>query len=182
LLGGRMRPLLALRVFVCLRCACGWGRVSLMAEMLLATFHGNLRTALADQGSGGVYAWKDEVLDGALLSVMQMGLGPAGVVVNDDEDGFDPGPASADARGLLVLQAALLLMGGQLPVGFKTRALSVMIRETERMETIAHLRRLIQRLEQNGDPHGTGTGGACFGVWQDLENELWRRTEVVRTT
>ena len=152
-----------------------------MSEIVLAAFHNNLRTALADQGVGGVFAWKDEVLNGALLSVMQMGLGPAGVVVNDSEDGFDPGPVSTDARGLLVLHAALLLMGGQLPVGFKTRALSVSIREGERKETIAHLRRLIQRVEQDGDPHGTGGGGMCFGVWQDFENAVWRRTEVVRT-
>ena len=150
-----------------------------MSATLFSEYHVNMRSALADFGTGGVYAWKDESLNGALITVVQTGFGPAGVAVNVAKTGFDPAPATPDARGYLIFQAALLLIGGQVPVGFKTRALQVRVDPLERTLTVDYLRRQIRRLETQGDPHGTGNS-ACFGVWADLENELSRATEPER--
>ena len=86
---------------------------------LFSEYHVNMRSALADFGTGGVYVWKDESLNGALITVAQTGFGPAGVAVDVAKTGFDPAPATPDARGYLIFQAALLLIGGQVPVGSK---------------------------------------------------------------
>jgi hypothetical protein len=139
--------------------------------MLITSLYTNLRAVLGDQGSNGVYQWKDEVLSGALLSVVQLGMGPAGVAVSVDGLSLDPAPASPDARGYLVIQAALSLIGGNTPVSFKSRGLNVMIRPEERITTIEHYRRLLAKLEKDGDPHGTG-GVSLFGIWQDFENAV----------
>lgn len=146
----------------------------------LSDFYVNMRTALADLGTGGVYQWKNENLDGALLSVVDLGIGPQKVVVNTDRTGFDPGPDTPDARGYLVFQAALLLLGGMIPMGVRTRAFSATVYPAERTLTLDHLRRLIRRIETEGDPHGNG-GKACFGVWEDLENTLSRTSQPSRT-
>lgn len=158
--------------------ACVLLTVSDMAEILLTDLRENMRAVLSDRGTNGVYQWKDEVLDGALRSVVQTGMGPADVAVNDSLDGLNPAPVSPDARGYLVLQAALMLMGGGLPFSYKTRGMSVSIRDRERQTTIEHLRRLLGKIEGDGDPHGTGIG-SVFGVWQDFENAVCR-TEPVR--
>lgn len=145
-------------------------------EALLAEFRENLRMALSDPGTTGVYAYQDEQLDGALRTIVQLGKGPAGVAIKEgDSTSLDPAPSTPDARGYLVFQAALLIIGGMIPSSFKTRAVSVMISPFERQATIDHLRRQVQQLETTGDPHGTG-GSACFGIWQDFENALCRRT------
>ena len=151
----------------------------LVVSTNLSEYHRNLRAALADFGTGGVYMWKDESLDGALLTVVQTGLGPAGVVVDSSLTGFSVAPATPDARGYLVFQSALLLVGGQTPVSFKTRAMAVNVNPVERAQTIDYLRRMIWRLENEGDPHGTGVA-SCFGVWTDLENALARSADPVR--
>jgi hypothetical protein len=141
-------------------------------ETALSEYHENMRAALADPGTLGVYAYQDAQLDGAMRTVIQTGLGPRGAAVKvGDPAVLDPAPASLDARGYLVFQAALLLIGGQIPVGFRTRAMSVLVSPFERQATLDHLRRQIQKLEKNGDPHGTG-GSSCFGIWQDMENAL----------
>lgn len=140
-----------------------------------AEYYINMRMALGDLGSGGVTKFRNESLDGALMSVVEMGIGPRGVAVNDAKTGFDPAPSTPDARGYLIFQAALFMVGGQRPVSIKTRALQTRIDPLERMSTIDYLRRQIQKLEKSGDPHGTG-GAKCFGVWADLENELVRET------
>ena len=145
----------------------------------LSEYFGNLRTALADQGTGGVYAWKDEVLSSALKTTVQTGFGPRGLELAEGGHALTTAPATPDARGYLVFQAAYMLMGGQLPVSFKTRALQVRVDPLERAQTLDYLRRQIKRLESEGDPHGDG-GTACFGVWQDLENALERTTEPER--
>ena len=145
----------------------------------LSEYHQNMRSALADFGTGGVFAWKDESINGALVTVVQTGLGPAGVAVNSTNTMLDPAPATPDARGFLIFQAALLLIGGQVPISFKTRALQVRVDPLERTLTVDYLRRQIRRLETQGDPHGSGRP-ACFGVWSDLENELTRATEPER--
>lgn len=138
-------------------------------------YHDNLRLALNDLGTGGVYKFRDESLSGALMSVVEMGMGPRGVAVNSGKTGFDPEPATPDARGYLVFQAALFMVGGMRPVSIKTRAMQTRIDPIERQTTIDYLRRQIQRLEKHGDPHRSG-GASCFGVWADLENELKRET------
>lgn len=145
----------------------------------LTEYYENLRTALADQGSGGVYAWKDEVLASALVSTVEMGVGPRGVLLTVDKLDLDPEPATPDARGYLIFQATLLLMGGRIMASFKTRAMQVRIDPGERTLTLDYLRRQIQKLEKHGDPHGDG-GASCFGVWSDLENALTRTTEPER--
>ena len=132
--------------------------------------------ALSDTGANGIYKYKNESLDGAIVSVVEMGNGPKGVTVAAGKTALEPAPATPDARGYLIFQAALLLVGGMIPVSIKTRALQTRIDGLERMTTIDYLRRQIQRLEKYGDPHGTG-GGKCFGVWTDLENALERTTE-----
>ena len=139
----------------------------------LSDYYVNLRMALSDQGVGGVYAWKDESLSGALRSVVEMGLGPKGVSMATGKPALDPAPQTPDARGYLIFQAALLLMGGRNMVSFKTRAMQARVDPAERLLTVDHLRRQIRRLETQGDPHGTG-GAVCFAVWSDLENEIER--------
>jgi hypothetical protein len=126
----------------------------------LTTYHKNLRAALADQGSGGVYQWNAEVLNSALVTTVQTGFGPAGVSVDPGETALDPAPATPDARGWLIFQSALLLVGGRMPVGWKTRAMQVRVDPMERMTTVDYLQRQIKRLEQNGDPHGDHDSGA----------------------
>lgn len=148
-----------------------------MAEEAISTYYPNLRAVLSDSGSNGIYQWKDEQLDGFLRTVVQTGLGPAGVTVKaGDPTMLDPAPASADARGYMIFQAALLAMGGRIMIGFQTRPMKVTVNAEERKLTVDHLRRLIQRLEKHGDPHGTGKP-TCFGVWADLENYVSRMTE-----
>lgn len=150
-----------------------------MAAVLLTEYLTNMRTVLGDQGSNGVYEWKDEPLLAALRGVVEMGLGPADVAVNEAGTSLDPAPATPDSRGYLIFKAALALVGGNTPVGWKTRGMSVTVVRGERQETINHFRRMIHKLETDGDPHGTG-GNAIFGVWLDLENELCRTGAVVR--
>lgn len=150
-----------------------------MSAILVSEYYGNLRSALADFGTGGVFMWKDESLAGALQTVVQTGFGPRLVTLNEAKTHFDPAPDTPDARGYLVFQAALLLIGGQVPMGFKTRALQVRIDPLERTLTVDYLRRQIRRLEAQGDPHGTG-GSACFGIWMDMENALDRTTDPER--
>lgn len=145
----------------------------------VSDFRANLRSALTDHGSNGVYKWRDESLDQAIVAVVQMGLGPKGVAVAAGLANLNPGPATPDARGYLVFQAALMLIGGQQPISIKTRAFQTRIDPIERQTTIDYLRRMIHRLESQGDPHGEG-GSACFGVWQDLENVLERTEEPER--
>ncbi len=146
---------------------------------LLTVYYKNMRTALADQGSGGVFAWKDEVISSALVSTVQMGFGPRGVAVAEDGLSLDPAPSTPDARGYLVMQATLMLIGGLMPVSWKTRAMQVRVDPGERALTVDYLRRQVQRLERDGDPHGDGAS-ACFGVWSDMENALDRTTEPER--
>jgi hypothetical protein len=145
----------------------------------LSEYHVNLRMALSDMGANGIYKYKNEALNGALQSVVEMGKGPKGVVLTNDKTAFDPAPATPDARGFLVFNAALLLVGGMIPVSIRTRAMQTRVDSIERMTTIDYLRRQILALETSGDPHGTG-GSRCFGVWNDLENALDRTTEPVR--
>jgi hypothetical protein len=144
-----------------------------MATELFTEYHVNLRTILGDFGREGVYKYKAESLTGALMSVVQMGLGPKGVAVSGDKTGLDPAPSSADARGYLVIQAAISILSGGIPVSIKTRALQTRVDPLERMTSLDGLRRLLKRIETTGDPHGTG-GSRCFGVWQDFENEVVR--------
>lgn len=143
----------------------------------LTEYYQNMRSALADQGTGGVYAWKDEVIASSLITTMETGMGPRGVKLSGDKTALDPEPATPDARGFLVFQAALLLMGGRIMASFKTRAMEVRIDPQERTLTLDFLRRQIRRLEQQGDPHNDG-GSACFGVWSDLENALTRTSAI----
>jgi hypothetical protein len=147
---------------------------------LLSEYRPNLRSALTDHGMNGVYKWRDESLDSAIKAIVQMGLGPKGVLLNAGGTHLDPEPATPDARGYLVFQAALMLIGGQQPISIKTRALQTRIDPMERALTVEHLRRQIHRLETQGDPHGDG-GSACFGVWADLENALERTTQPEQT-
>lgn len=148
-----------------------------MPDVDLTEYLENMRAALGDQGSSGVYEWKDEVLVGALRSVVQMGIGPNGVELNALGDGLAVAPASPDARGYLVFSAALTLVGGTQKISFKTRGMQVMTRHQEREATIAHLRRMLHLLETDGDPHGNG-GSAFFAVWTDYENALCRTQTV----
>ncbi len=146
-------------------------------EVPFTNYYLNLRTALADPGVAGAYGWADEQLRGGLLTVIQTGIGPLGMTVSEDNEKTvtDAAAESYDARGYLVFQAALLLIGGQVLFSHKQRALSVTYRPEERAMTIDHLRRMVGRLEKQGDPHGTGAG-KCFGIWQDYENALCPRT------
>ncbi len=144
-----------------------------MAKMLFGEFHNNLRTVLGDFGRGGIFKFKDESLTGALRSVVEMGLGPDGVTVSSDFLGLEPGPTSADARGYLIIQAAITMLGGGIPVSIKTRAVQTRVDPLERMTSLDALRRMLKKIEKEGDPHGKG-GSRCFGVWRDLENELSR--------
>lgn len=147
-------------------------------SIAISDLRANLRAALVDHGNNGVYRFRDESLDSAVKSVVEMGLGPRGVSVS--EANLDPAPATPDARGYLVFQAALLMVGGQQPASLKTRAFQTRIDPMERQTTIEYLRRQVHRLEMDGDPHGDG-GASCFGVWQDLENALERTVEPERT-
>lgn len=144
-----------------------------MATTLFSEYRVNVRTALGDFGRGGIFKYKDESVDGALRSVVEMGLGPKGAAVSADKTGLDPAPATADARGYLVLQTALFMLGGGIPVSVKTRAVQTRVDGLERMTSLDALKRMLKRIETTGDPHGTG-GSRCFGVWRDLENELER--------
>lgn len=150
-------------------------------EVPITSYYLNLRTVLADPGVGGVYAWQDEQLAAGLQTVIQTGLGPKGMALNGAGDLIETGTETEnyDARGFLVFQVALLMLGGQLPFSHKTRALSVIRRPEERELTLDHIRRQIKRLESTGDPHGNG-GGRCFGIWQDYENALEPTTEPVQ--
>lgn len=136
-------------------------------------YRNNVRTALGDFGRSGIFKYKDESVDGAVQSVVEMGLGPKGVAVDAGKTGLDPAPSTADARGYLILQTALFMLGGGIPVSVKTRAVATRVDGLERMTSLDALRRLLKRIEMTGDPHGTG-GSRCFGVWRDLENELER--------
>ncbi len=155
--------------------AC-WG----MAEALFSEYRTNLRTTLGDFGREGVFRFKNESLDAAIQSVVEMGMGPRGVAVNAGKTGLNPAPDSVDARGYLVLRAAMLMLGGGIPVSIKTRALQTRVDSLERVTSLDALRRLIQKLEREGDPHGSG-GSRCFGIWQDFENELGVTREPERT-
>ncbi len=145
----------------------------------LSEYFQNMRSALADQGTAGVYAWKDEVIASALVTTVETGMGPRGVLLNAEKTELDPEPGTPDARGYLIFQATLLLMGGRIMASWKTRAMQVRVDPMERNLTVDYLRRQIQRLEKHGDPHGDG-GSSCFGVWSDLENALTRTTEPER--
>lgn len=147
----------------------------------LSDFYENLRAALSDQGTAGAYAYRNESLDGALRTIIETGLGPRGVLLNEAKTHLDPEPATPDARGYLVFQSALFIIGGQIPFSFKTRAMSVHMNPAERALTVDHLRRQIKRLETEGDPHNTGRSSRCFGVWADFENAICRLTTPERT-
>lgn len=138
-----------------------------------------MRAALNDPGKVGAYQWKDEQLSAALRTVVQTGIGPKGVLLDETGENLSPEPATPDARGWLVFQACLLLIGGSSPVSFRTRPMSVTVDARERMETIAHFRRTLHDLLYNGDPHGTGNS-SFFGLWADFENHICRRTEPER--
>lgn len=147
-----------------------------MAKPLLDYFP-NLRTILQDVPVAGIYAYSDQQCADLLRTVVQTGLGPKGVDISEtDEQQLDPAPASPDARGFLVFQAALFALGGTTGVSWKTRAMSVTMAPREREQTINHLRRMINRLETEGNPHGDSTGNGFFGVWEDCENAIHRLT------
>lgn len=145
-------------------------------EILLSDYFVNLRTVLADPGTEGVYAWANEQLSGSLLTVMQTGLGPKTMAISGDKTKIviETAAENYDARGYLVFQAALLILGGQILFSHRTRALTINHHPEERAMTLDHIRRQIKRLESSGDPHGTG-GSACFGIWQDYQNALCPR-------
>ena len=144
-------------------------------EIPLTEYFMNLRTLLADPGTAGAYAWADEQLAGGLMTVIQAGLGPKTMVLTQDRLKVEVGVVEKyDARGYLLFQAALVMLGGQVLFSHKSRALSVTYRPEERALTLDYIRRQIKRLETTGDPHGTG-GTACFGIWQDFENALCPR-------
>ena len=146
-------------------------------EIPLTSYYVNLRTVLADPGTEGVYAYADEQLGRALQTTVQCGCGPRllALAVEDPWTMVQAGEVeNYDARGLLVFQAALLMLGGNILFSHKQRALAVNFRPEERAMTLDHLRRQIKRLETGGDPHGTGAA-ACFAVWQDYENALFPR-------
>lgn len=141
----------------------------------ITSFFENLRVALGDVGSNGVYQYKDEQLAGAIRTTIETGLGPKGVTISEDRLNLDPAPATFDARGFMIFQAALLLIGGRQNVNFATRAMKVTHNPAERAASIEHYRRKIKELEESGDPHGTG-GRKFFGVWTDFENHVFRHT------
>ncbi len=152
-----------------------------MAIESISTYYENLRAVLGDAGSNGVYQWKDAQLAAAVRTTVQTNLGPAGVAVkSDDPASLDPAPATPDARGYLVYQTALSLVGGRQNVSFQTRPMKVMHRPEERKMSIDHFLRMIRKIEEEGDPHGTGVA-ALFGVWTDWENHVCRLTEPTRT-
>lgn len=151
-----------------------------MAQALSA-LRSNLRTILQDVGTAGVYAYSDQSCDDLIRTVIQTGIGPAGVGLNDALDALDPEPSTPDARGYLVLKAALLAIGGTTGFNWKTRSMTVTMNPMERKHTLDHLRRTIAKLEADGDPHGTGLSSGVFGVWEDYENYIFRFTERERT-
>lgn len=150
-------------------------------EVLLTDYYMNLRAALADPGVAGTYAWADEQLRGGLLTTIQTGCGPRCMTLtaNNTKTLVDGETENYDARGYLVFQTALILLGGQVPFSFKQRSQSVQFRPEERSLTLDHLRRMIRQLEGNGDPHGSGSA-SFFGIWADMENALTRTTEGVK--
>ena len=152
-----------------------------MAIELISAYYENLRAVLGDAGSNGIYQWKDEQLAAALRTTIQTNLGPAGVAVKaDDITRLDPAPATPDARGYLVYQTALSMVGGRQNVSFQTRPMKVLHRPEERKMSIDHFLRMIRKIEEEGDPHGTGSA-ALFGIWTDWENHVCRLTEPTRT-
>jgi hypothetical protein len=144
----------------------------------VSDFRTNLRTVLTDHGRNGVTKWRNESLDDAIVSVIQLGFGPKGLGIASSAGGpvVSPSPATPDARGFLVFQAALFMLGGQQPVSIKTRAIQSRIDPIERQTTLEYLRRQIRRLETEGDPHGTG-GSACFGIWAEMETAFEKLEE-----
>lgn len=153
-----------------------------MEPIMVSDLRTNVRTALADFGQCGVFIWPNESIDAAIRTVIETGIGPRSVSIASLHGTvmLDPPPATPDARGHIVFHAALLLIGGQLPFSWHTRAMSVRTNPRERDLTISHLRRQINRLETDGDPHGDG-GTPVFGVWNDLENALRRTIEPVQS-
>ena len=152
-----------------------------MASELISAYFDNLRAVLGDVGSNGVYQWKDGQLLSALRTTIQLGLGPKGVaIMAGDDTRLDPAPTTPDARGYLVFQTALTMRAGRENVSFKTRPMQVMHRPEERAMTLDHLRRSIRKIEEEGDPHGTGIT-ALFGVWTDWENYVARLTSPTQT-
>lgn len=143
----------------------------------ISNYFSNLRTIIQDVPVEGITAYSDEQCADLIRTVIQTGCGPAGVAVSEgDEDVLDPEPSSPDARGYLVFMAALYALGGTTGVSWKTRAMSVTMTPRERVETINHLRRMIRKLETEGDPHGVGQGNGFFGIWEDCENAINRIT------
>ncbi len=142
-------------------------------EIPLTDYFLNLRTALADPGVAGAYAWADEQLAGGLLTTVQTGLGSKTMSLSEDKTKIVivANVENYDARGYLVFQTALIMLGGNVLFSHKSRGLAVTYHPQERAMTLDHIRLQIKRLESAGDPHGTGRV-ACLGIWQDLQNAL----------
>lgn len=137
-----------------------------MAELALTDFHEAVRLLVGDRGDVAIgYDYEAEQIDAALRTVVRSGWLPCVAVKSGDPTKLDPAPPNPDTWGWLVAKAAHLLIGGDTPISYKTRALSAFQDPAARRDTLTHIEAMLSDIDARGNLCGDADSRGNSGLF-----------------
>ena len=137
-----------------------------MAAVPLSDFYEAVRALVGDGGDPSVgYDFVDAQLNAALRTAVRVGGQSCMAIDPDNQTQLSPGPPNGDTWGWLAVKAAALLVGGPVPMSFRTRALSVTVEASGRRDTLVHLETLLSDLDARGNLCGTANDTTHKGLF-----------------
>lgn len=141
-----------------------------MADYLLDEFHESVRALVGDEGDIATgFDYVDAQLDGALRTVIRMGHVRC-LALNPARDGLLEAPVNPDTWGMLVAQAALILVGGPQPESIRTRAISVMVDPATRRDALSWIETMISNIDARGNVCGLATDTDAKGLFGTISD------------
>lgn len=137
-----------------------------MAEMVIATMFPAVRVLAGDGGSTAEgYDIENQQIADAIRMIVNAGYLPCVAVSATDTDKLNPGPPNRATWGWLAAKAAQILIGGQNPISYKTRALSVFQDPSARRDSLTFIEAMVTELDGSGNVCGTDDDAEYQGLF-----------------
>ena len=138
----------------------------------LSEFYEPLRLILGDRDPAGVYEYTDVMLDGAVRSVFRLGRAPTRYSLT----GANISPTLPDGNDYaqITYESALLLVGGEETINYRTRAISVTRAGDRKRDLLLELRHRLHQIEE-GDGFSTYQN---FLIWARSASSAAEMVEV----
>lgn len=129
-----------------------------MAAYKLSNFYEQVRALAGDDGDLATgYDYTEEQLEAALRTVVRTGFLHCLAVDPLDNSQLIAPPPNQDTWGYLAAKAAHILIGGEMPVSIRTRAMSVMTDPAARRDSLAYLESMLSEIDARGNLCGSAT-------------------------